>query len=493
MRIPRCALIAACVFITSIGFAQSWNDVMKTIPAIPREFRGVWIATVDNIDFPSSRNLPTDIQKQEITAILDQCVAMNINAVIFQVRTMCDAFYESRYEPWSAFLTGTMGNKPSPYYDPLQFIIEEGHKRALEVHAWFNPYRARHPGDKSNPTPDHISKAKPHLVKSYSSYLWLDPSLKEVQDHSMNVILDVVRRYDIDGVHIDDYFYPYKVSGLDFPDTESWQQYKSSGGTMSRAEWRRQAVNIFVERYYKEVKQIKPWVKVGISPFGIWRPGYPAGVVGMDQYNDIYADARLWLQKGWVDYFTPQLYWPIASSGQPYKKLLSWWVEQNTFGRHIWPGNFTSKYDPDEIIAQVKATREQRGATGNVHFSMKPFMQNKNGLSVKIKQSAYNDAVLIPASPWIDSVPPAKPTLNVTPERGSAKLLTVQVPGNEYVTKWIYYYYARGAWRITIIPALGNPVLTLNLTPENTPDLVAISAIDRAGNESERAMVLLKQ
>jgi uncharacterized lipoprotein YddW (UPF0748 family) len=295
-------------------------------PSPPREFRAVWVATVANIDWPSKKGLPAKQQKAELLAILDKSKALNLNAVIFQVRPMCDALYESKLEPWSEYLTGTLGKGPG--YDPLEFAVKEAHDRGLELHVWFNPYRAHAPTSNS-PIPDsHLVKKRPDLAPRYGKHHWLVPTSPEVQDHTLAVFLDVARRYDIDGVHIDDYFYPYKekdASGrtIPFPDEDSWQAYKKGGGKLARDDWRRDAVNRFVQRWYTETKKVKPHVKVGISPFGIWRPGNPPGIAGLDQYAELYADAKLWLNKGWVDYWTPQLYWPIKQAPQSYPKLLA--------------------------------------------------------------------------------------------------------------------------------------------------------------------------
>jgi uncharacterized lipoprotein YddW (UPF0748 family) len=338
------ALLAACIGLAAD--AQSVNaqsDQTMPIPSPQREFRGVWVATVDNIDWPSRSGLPVEQQKAELLAILDRCSALNMNAVVFQVRPSCDALYSSKLEPWSEYLTGADGKAPVPFYDPLAFAVEEAHRRGLELHAWFNPYRARHFVAKSQPSPLHVSRSKPHLVRQYGRYLWLDPSMKEAQDHSIAVIRDVVRRYDIDGVHLDDYFYPYKEKDaegkeISFPDDASYAKYLAGGGRLESDDWRRENVNVFVKRLYDMVKSEKRWVKFGISPFGIWRPGYPPQIQGFDQYAQLYADARKWLVEGWVDYYTPQLYWRIEQKAQSYPVLLQWWVEQNIQKRNMWPG-----------------------------------------------------------------------------------------------------------------------------------------------------------
>jgi uncharacterized lipoprotein YddW (UPF0748 family) len=371
----------------------------------PAEFRGVWVATVANIDWPSKRGLSMEEQKAELISQYDTFQKLNFNAVVFQVRPMCDALYKSDLEPWSEFLTGTPGKDPG--YDPLAFAIEEAHKRKLELHVWFNPYRAWHPSAKGEVPDNHLVKKRPDMAKKYGKHHWLNPTNAEVQKHSLAVMLDVVKRYNIDGIHMDDYFYPYPEKDIDdeeipFPDDDTWEAYQKTGGKMSRDDWRRDAVNMFVKNLYTQVKATKPRVLVGISPFGIWRPGYPKGIAGFDQYGKLYADARLWLQEGWVDYYTPQLYWPIAQEKQSYPKLLEWWSQQNNKNRHLWPGLYTSKHSAEEIANQVKLTRESGQGTGTVHFSAKAILTNKGGIADEL-QKLYAKPAKVPASPWLKS------------------------------------------------------------------------------------------
>lgn len=496
-----CSTLFVFCLLGSVVMSQPAASDAMTAPASPLEFRAVWVATVSNIDWPSKPGLSSEQQKKELLDILDRCVELNMNAVILQVRPMCDALYASPLEPWSGFLTGAMGKAPDPYYDPLEFAIVECHKRGLELHAWFNPYRAHHSSDKSPISDKHISKTHPNLTKKYGTFLWLDPGEKAVQDHSMNVILDVVKRYDLDGVHIDDYFYPYKVKDkdgkvVDFPDTPSWDAYKKHGGTLTRDNWRRDNVNRFVERFYKEVKAEKSWVKVGISPFGIWRPGHPPSVKGLDQYSELYADAKLWLVKGWVDYWTPQLYWKLDAPQQPHRDLLKWWVENNPTKRHVWPGNFTSKIResgsakwPDaEIVNQVKATRAQPGATGNVHFSMKALMGANNSLVKALKAEVYLQPALIPPSPWIQSKPPQKPTVEARRNAaGQAEILIATAAPGDKVFLWAVHQKQGGQWTFAVHPAVNN-TLTLKFNAGATPEAVSIAAVDRMNNEGPRAV-----
>ncbi|MEO5580204.1 MAG: family 10 glycosylhydrolase, partial [Gemmatimonadaceae bacterium] len=307
------------IFVISLVFLLSSDSAGQrgSPPAVAREFRAVWVATVSNIDWPSRSGLSSWEQQAELIAILNRTVALNMNAVILQVRPATDALYQSDIEPWSEYLSSQMGRPPEPFYDPLEFAVTEAHKRGLELHAWFNPYRSRHPSAKSEVAATHLSNTRPGLVRTYGKHLWLDPGDPAVRRHSLRVVMDVVRRYDVDGIHVDDYFYPYKERDsanaiIDFPDDETWSRYTKAGGKLARHDWRRNNVDTFIRELYTETKRIKPWVKVGISPFGVWRPGFPDQIKGFDAYAELYADSRKWLNEGWLDYFTPQLYWPIA-------------------------------------------------------------------------------------------------------------------------------------------------------------------------------------
>lgn len=469
------------------------------VPSIPREFRAAWVATVDNIDWPSKRGLPAAQQQAEMLAILDRAVSLNMNALIFQVRPAADAMYESKYEPWSEFLTGQQGRRPEPFYDPLEFAITEAHKRGLELHAWFNPYRAWHPGEKGQPASNYVGREHPNWVKQYGTFQWMDPGNPDVADHSTRVIMDVVKRYDVDGIHMDDYFYPYPAkdaSGRDveFPDDES---YRRSGTRMSKNDWRRDNVNQFVQRLYREIKAEKRWVKFGISPFGIWRPGNPSSVVGFDQYDKLYADAKLWLNQGWVDYFTPQLYWAISSPGQSYSALLNWWIGENGQQRHIWPGNYASrviamdntKWNVQEILDQVRMTQNTQGSTGNVQFSMKALMPQNGRLGEALRQELYANRVLVPASPWLDKSNPEKPKVALKDDRGS---YSVEMSMKEAPTKWVVRALYNGQWMLDVISGAHKNYALPVFGLAKKPDWVAISSLNRSGVEGAMTVVRWK-
>ncbi len=461
-------------------------------PAVKREFRGVWVATVANIDWPSKKGLSADEQKKELVALLNKFQALNFNAIVLQIRPMCDALYESKLEPWSEYLTGTQGK--SPGYDPLAFAVAEAHKRGLELHAWFNPYRAWTPTAKSAATANHLTKARPDLAKPYGKHHWLNPTHPEVQKHSLAVMLDVVKRYDIDGLHMDDYFYPYPEKDdagaeIPFPDDDTWATYQKNGGKLARDDWRRDAVNRFVKQLYADVKAAKPWVKVGISPFGIWRPDHPKGIAGFDQYGKLYADAKLWFNEGWVDYFTPQLYWPIAQEKQSYPKLLAWWAGENTKKRHLWPGNIPSRVTGEakgwpviEIADQIAVTRKQVGASGNVHFSAKPILANRGGLA-DVFETVYDERALVPASPWLSDKKPSKPDVSWGPSSDRGYLLQIQ-PAKSAARWYVIRIQVGAEWVLTTGAA---HVPTAFLTVSRYTDKVIVTAVDRYGTEGEPA------
>ena len=473
------------------------------LPPVRREFRAVWVATVGNIDWPSRPGLTTAEQQRELLAILDRAAALNMNAVIFQVRTGADALYASRLEPWSEFLTGVQGRAPDPYWDPLEFAVREAHRRGLELHAWFNPYRARYSRPLSPAARNHVSVTRPELVRSYGGFLWMDPGDSRVQDWSLRVIRDVVRRYDIDGVHIDDYFYPYRVrdprrgGALAFPDDATWRRYRRNGGRLARDDWRRNNVNRFVRRLHGAVRAEKPKVKFGISPFGIWRPGSPPGITGLDAYDELYADARLWLRNGWVDYWTPQLYWHPDARGQRYDLLLDWWADQNVKDRHLWPGLFTSRaagldaanqWSPSAVTRQIDITRSEPRAGGHVHFSMRALMSNVNALADTLLMT-YAEPALVPATPWLDRTPPAKPVAKL--RRDSAGGWTVQATagGQERPWRWVVRIETDSAWQTLLLPGYGDDRALEVAIPPGVPARVAVSAVDRTGNEGPSTIV----
>ena len=473
-----------------------------SLPRLDREFRGVWVASVANIDWPSRPGLTTAEQQAELLAILDRAVELRLNAVVLQVRPAGDALYASELEPWSEYLTGVQGQAPLPFYDPLAFAVEEAHRRGLELHAWFNPFRARAAGATSPADPRHLSRRRPQLVRPYGTMLWMDPGEGAVREHSLRVVVDVVRRYDVDGVHIDDYFYPYRERRngrvIPFPDDASWRRYRRGGGRLSRDDWRRSNVDRFVRLLYERVKAEKRWVKVGISPFGIWRPGHPAGISGLDPYTELYADSRKWLVNGWADYFTPQLYWPVEPAGQSYPRLLDWWVSQNRKARHLWPGNFTNRvgelgprgWRAEELLRQIELTRARSGATGNVHFSMRTLMANLDSVGDRLALGPYRAAALVPASPWLGRTVPPRPTVRAQDFPGASAVTVMLAPGGEARPRfWVVQARRAGVWSATVVAGSERTVDVVYPIGGDAPEVIGVLAIDRLGHESAPAVV----
>ncbi len=507
-------VIAALTVIAIAGCATSkkavTGDPSGRTPAAEREFRAAWVATVANINWPSKPGLSVEEQKAEAIALLDLLYKNNFNAVVFQVRPHCDAMYKSDLEPWSYYLTGEEGKAPDPYYDPLEFWITEAHARGIELHAWLNPYRAHHPA--AGPVTDvSIVKKRPDLVVKLDveNYWWLDPALKGTQDHSYNVVMDLVRRYDLDGIHFDDYFYPYPDYNnfKDFPDDESWQAYQAGGGKLSRSDWRREAVNVFIERLYKGIKAEKPWVKFGLSPFGIWQPYNPPAIGGgFNQHETLYADAKLWLNKGWIDYYSPQLYWPVNQIAQSYPVLLGWWKEQNLKGRHLWPGINIGLQPPeraaDETINEIMITRGMLPESpGVVHWSIGP-LERTPGLASAIAEGPYRRKALVPPSPWLDKRAPAPPVITTSKDKDHLRV-SWSHPDPADVNRWVVYYRYGSQWNQDIqgntaredaIPAfILNRAFLGRADREKINDIeqvlipldsIAVSAVDRFGNES---------
>lgn len=467
------------------------EDSNVTPPPLVREFRGAWIATVANIDWPSKPGLSVERQKTEMIAILDRARQLRMNAVILQVRPTSDAIYPSKLEPWSYYLTGKMGQPPKPYYDPLAFTISEAKKRMLEVHAWFNPFRARHPSAKGNVSPKHITQQRPELIRRYGSLEWLDPGDPQVQSHSLRVILDVLQRYDVDGIHIDDYFYPYPLKRRDggvvpFPDAKTYARYQRAGGKLARDDWRRDNVNRFVKHLYTSVKRHKPWVSFGISPFGIWRPGYPKSIKGMDAYATLYADALSWWQLGWVDYLTPQLYWSIEAKGQSFPVLLNWWAAQNKMGRHLWPGmsvrGTTEDRHPFEILKQVGAARSQSGVSGHVHYGMNSILTNRLGIAHYLQNHAYQTPALVPASPWLTSRRMPKPKLMFgSRENGNLAAFHWRPRTTTEAKYWVIQEKLGTNWTTTFLPGGQKSKFVHGPLDTRLPDAVAVTPIDLYG------------
>lgn len=377
------------------------------------EFRGVWIATVDNIDWPKKNQFNSDSQKLEYVRQLDMHQRNGMNAVVVQVRPAADAFYPSPFEPWSQWLTGVQGKPPVPYYDPLQFTIDEAHRRGFEYHAWCNPYRANFSIGKASIAPAHVTKIHPEWFVDYGGKRYFDPGNKEAQQWVLEVMKDMVSRYDIDALHMDDYFYPYRIAGKEFPDSVSYAKY---GAGMLKDDWRRSNVDSIIQKISLAIKQIKPWMKFGISPFGVWRnkdkdPEGSATKAGQTNYDDLYADILLWLKKGWIDYVAPQIYWEFSQPNAPFQPILDWWNE-HSYGRHCYiglgiyrAGSNAAWRDVTQLPRQIEATRAKENVQGQIYFSSASFDRNPYGWNDTLQNNYYRVPVKVPAMPWLPKKP----------------------------------------------------------------------------------------
>ncbi len=385
-----------------------------------REFRGAWIATVGNIDYPTSKTLTSAQQQAEFIKLLDQHKQAGINAVMVQIRTNGDAFYPSDLAPWSEFLTGRQGKAPEPFYDPILFMISECRKRGIEFHAWFNPYRAVANVNTSILDVKHVAIKHPEWLLPFGNLRVLDPGNPEVRKHVTQVVLEVTNKYDVDGIHFDDYFYPYPTTGLTLSDSATYVNNKR--GIANKNDWRRDNVNLLVKMISDSIKLVKPWVKFGISPFGIWQnksTTQPLGSAtgGLESYNDIYCDTRTWLQKGWIDYVTPQLYWNIGLTVADYSKLVPWWAE-NSFDRHLYIGQAAYRINATDNATwqntshmpnQIRLNRATDKVQGSIYYNTNTLNKNPLGFRDSLIANFYKTPSLMPTMAWKDAIAPNVP------------------------------------------------------------------------------------
>ena len=494
-------------------------DTSAIPPYVPREFRGVWISSADGSDWPSRPGLSAERQQRDLIALLDRAKAIGLNAVIFHVRLSGDAFYSTSLAPWSQKLTGTQGEHPG--YDPLAVAVREAHARGLQLHAWFNPFRASLDGG-IRPSATHVTRAHPEWVVRYGPQQWIDPGIPAAREAVLATIVDVVQRYDIDAVHLDDFFYPYKETKtftrrvgkgrkrrtisetrvLDFPDAKSWKRYR--GTFRDRDDWRRHNIDDFVETLYRRVHETKPWVLVGISPFGIWRPGTPPGVSGLDAYHEIYADSRKWLRQGWVDYFAPQLYWEVDGVQNRFRALDAWWRTQNPQSRHLWPGLYTAgsvgraPWTIDEIPRQISTLRDTRAgsaeAGGHIHFRIRSLAAEGDPLSValgdRLGRENYRGPALVPEAPWLGGTAPLAPIAQIVDPADPMLLLAVR--DSEPLAWWLVQVRdSDGRWTTAILPAERRQLLLREVAPRI--DLVVVRAIHRTGITGDRTAITVRR
>lgn len=491
-RFPRRRLAAMLLALGPVALrAAGRTSPARPAPTVPapvlsREFRGMWIATKGNIDWPSDTGLPVTQQQQELRQLLDSARQMRLNAVILQVRPQCDALYESQLEPWSEVLTGRQGIPPAPRWDPLAFAVQEAHARGLELHAWVNPFRARSDASRSPLNRNHIINQHPEYTVRHGSQIWLDPGVPGAREHSLRVIIDIVQRYDIDALHMDDYFYPYPLPQQPFPDNASYERYRRSGGRLDRSNWRRQNVDGFVQQLGSRIRQQKPWVKFGISPFGIWRPGHPTGIKGLDAYETLASDAVKWFRLGWVDYLTPQLYWPIDRPEQSFATLLPWWAGQNPLGRHLWPGLDATRIgqdrNPAEIQRQILLARGERRAGGVALWNASVLRANRQGIATLLTERMFSAPALVPASPWMKESAPGAAILQGAVESGGRRIaLKWRSSEGSPVRQFALQYRVGRQWFTQILASAHQSRVFDRGMRHTLPDEVVLTPIGRTG------------
>jgi len=465
----------------------------ESIPPIQRELRATWVTSVYNLDWPSKPGLSQRKQKQELITLLDNCQHLNLNAVFLQVRTQGDALYESKLEPWSHWLTGKMGK--SPGYDPLAFCIDEAHRRGIEVHAWINPFRAlTHFENKVSS--NHFTKRRDLVFKRVANKVWLDPSYVQNRRWVVNVIDDIVNRYNIDGVHMDDYFYPYPSFDADknikepFPDNAEYQRYINTGGNEDLESWRRDNINIFIQSVAAKIKARKPWVRFGISPFGIWRPGVPQGTQAqVSSYDHLACDSLTWAKEGWVDYLSPQLYWAIDSE-QSFYKLMRWWASESNVP--IWPGLdvdriFSEKEpsrDAEEILEQVILSRQlgikYQQSQGQAFWRSSAVLGNKDQVANKLKRYFYSQKALIPPmKTTFKTQVPQSPQVSLAP-KGKGWELSCSLKSPRAVVQ----FKMQGNWQ-QLNTLYGNMKFKFNQKPE----VIVVTPVGIYGNLGESVIV----
>lgn len=463
------------------------------------EFRGVWVATVNNIDWPSKSGLSVKELKDETIRLLDLQQKLGMNAIIFQVRPAADAFYTSLFEPWSRYLSGTPGQAPAHGFDPLAFWIEECHRRGLEFHAWFNPFRVAQ-NFKEPLAGSHIAFSHPDWVLKYGNQLLFDPGIPEVRDFTINVVMDVVNRYDVDAIHFDDYFYPYPLQEA-FPDTASFREYNRAFRPEDKDDWRRENIDLLIHDLSREIKKAKPWVKFGISSFGVWqnKSDDPEGSdtrAGVSSYRDLHANVIKWQAAGWIDYLVPQVYWQINHPSADFQTLSRWW-SSHSFGRSLYIGQAVYKIgvksetagwsQPSEMPQHIRLNRKDKGIGGNVFFSANHFGRDLLGLQDTMVNNLFAVPALVPPMPWIDDIAPEAPA----GLHSSGKKISWKVQKRlEASTKFVIYISEKGEGpdfdKIYNLTTADN----YRFEPVNQKRKkyqVWVTAIDRLGNESQPA------
>ncbi len=490
-------IVALSVFIkTSIGQSKY-------------EFRGVWVASVNNIDWPSKPGLTSAQQQKEVVDILEVNRDLGMNAVILQVRPAADAFYPSELEPWSRYLTGTPGKAPEPFYDPLQFWIEECHKRGMEFHAWLNPYRVAQNADELL-AGNHIAFQHPEWILEYGNKLYFDPGIPDTRLFVVQVVKDIISRYDVDAIHFDDYFYPYPTAE-EFPDSTTFTHYNRGFSPENKADWRRENVDILIKMLNDSIKAVKPWVKFGISPFGVWRnkADDPKGSDtrgGATNYDHLYADVIKWQEMGWIDYLLPQIYWQIGHRTVDFEILANWWKDHG-YNRSMYIGQAVYKIDknstveewslPGEIPGQIRLLRTIPEIEGSAFYSSKHFNRDLLGLQDSLENNLFLYHAIVPPMNWIDSIPP-NPVEKIK-KRGKKVKWKAEQAENEMdkTNRFLIYINEQGKTLNTEDPGSftlhvgGDKHKFERINKKRKKYEVRVSTLDRLNNESEISKAVL--
>ncbi|SHK17132.1 family 10 glycosylhydrolase [Hymenobacter psychrotolerans] len=486
-----------------------------------RELRAAWVAHVFNLDWPSARTRTPAQQRQEFVGILDSHRQNGMNAVVVQIRAAADALYPSTLEPWSEWLTGTQGVGPNPPYDPLAFMVREAHRRELEFHAWLNPYRALTNATTASVAPTHVTVQHPDWVVPFGTLRVLNPGLPAVRQYLTRVVMDVVRRYDVDAIHFDDYFYPAPQTGVVFNDDAAFAADPRgfAATTAGRANWRRNNVDIFVKMVSDSIRSVKPWVKFGISPPGVWRNGTSVGgtaTTAFQSYSDIFADSRKWLRRGWVDYLAPQVYFAIGQTAANYSLIVPWWSQQvnpDTV-RHVYIGQGVYRISatatepgfrsPSQLPSQIRLLRQQPNVQGSMFYKTTELRANPLGLADSLRQDFYRYPALLPTMPWKDNVPPTAPVQAGLWNNSNSGFVEMSwQPGpaatdGQLARQYVVYRVPAGSGPITAAD-LANPANIRAITDTTyfrepatgTSFRYALTALDRLHNESATATLTI--
>ena len=460
-----------------------------------REFRGAWIQCVNG----QFLGMSTENMQSTLTYQLDELQKDGVNAIIFQVRPECDALYRSSMEPWSRFLTGKQGEAPSPYWDPLKWMVEQCHKRGMEIHAWINPYRAKTKTTKELAN-NHVAIQHPEWVFSYDGQFILNPAIPECRDYICKVVEDIVKGYDIDGLHIDDYFYPYPVAGQKIDDEKQYRANNNGIGNIG--DWRRHNVNVFIQQLHKTISEAKPWVKFGVSPFGIYRnkKNSPIGsdTNGLQNYDDLYADVLMWVNNGWIDYLVPQLYWEIGHKAADYETLIKWWNTHSS-KRPLYIGEDierTTKIadlknpNQNQMPAKYKLHKEMRNVQGTVLWYAKAAVDNIGNYGVMLRNVYWKYPALQPAMPFIDDKAPKKVRKMKVINTDDGKVLFWTAPKGkgwkDEAVKYVVYRFAEGEPidldnPANIVAVTGYTFYNISKQGKAT---YVVTALDRMSNES---------